>query len=460
VKHLALNMTQAAVLYEIATMAIDGHDQQTILDAIVQAVHDLAAARTTTLALAELDDSLVVIARCPAPTLSEPGEPLTAESSAPAQAISERRCIVVTDTVGVAPETSIRTCLAVPLIWQHEVLGVLTLTCVAPRALASEIVDIVGALTRQAAATVGTFRDRDDEIRLRAEAAEISRQFAEQAYHLERVQEQLIQTEKLAAVAQLVHGLAHQMNTPLSVVITNLTVLKQYSDVLAAVARAAHELLPALVADGPDGPSAALAAPLASAVQRADLAYTLEDLPELVKDSTTAAQRAAELVRNMGTFAQGKTGWPEGVEIQEVLEAAITLSSAGSSRTFPEVRREYGVTPPVLGFRTELAEVFQRLFTNADQALEDATGTITVTTSYADSGVAVRIHDTGHGIGAEDLGRVFDPFFTTRPASVGTGMGLAVCYGIITRHGGSIALESEPGAGTAVTVVLPAVALG
>ena len=110
----------------------------------------------------------------------------------------------------------------------------------------------------------------------------------------------------------------------------------------------------------------------------------------------------------------------------------------------------------MLGLTSELTELFLHLLINAAQALEEQPGTVTLTTAYTGGCVEVRIHDTGRGISAEQLPRVFDPFFTTRPVGGGTGMGLAVCYGIVARHSGSIAIESQPGAGTTVTVRLPA----
>ena len=111
----------------------------------------------------------------------------------------------------------------------------------------------------------------------------------------------------------------------------------------------------------------------------------------------------------------------------------------------------------MLGLTSELTELFLHLLINAAQALELQPGTVTLTTAHAGGCVEVRIHDTGRGIPAEQLPRVFDPFFTTRPVGGGTGMGLAVCYGIVARHNGSIAIESPPGSGTTVTVRLPAV---
>jgi signal transduction histidine kinase len=157
----------------------------------------------------------------------------------------------------------------------------------------------------------------------------------------------------------------------------------------------------------------------------------------------------------MGNFARRDTGGPKVVPVQEVLEAALNLAS-NPLKQRAQIVREYGDIPPVLGLTSELTELFVHLLINAAQALEEEPGTVTVSTADEPDSVVIRISDTGRGISAEHLPRVFDPFFTTRPPGCGAGMGLAVCYGIVARHGGSITLESQLGIGTIVNVRLPA----
>ena len=112
--------------------------------------------------------------------------------------------------------------------------------------------------------------------------------------------------------------------------------------------------------------------------------------------------------------------------------------------------------PAVVGNASELTQVFVHLLLNAAQALDERGGVVTVSTADENGQVAVRIADNGHGIPPETLARVFEPFFTTRPVGEGTGLGLAVCHGIINRHGGTIDIQSAPGGGTTVTVRLAA----
>lgn len=438
---LDLDAHQALSLYQVGRMVTASRDLDATLDAITGFAHQLTGASTAALAL--LDDGGLVLHAGRGSLGSSVGEPVELDHEVTARAIRERQPVLVAD----------RTSLTAPLIWEAEPLGVLTIACAPPCLLGPEHVALVGALAEQAAAAVRHARKAAEESRLRDESQAILRQFAEQHAQLERVQAQLIQNEKLTAIGQLVHGLAHEMNTPLSVVITNLSVLGRHADNLLAVAVAVQEVLPQLLADPL---AAALTGPLDTAVRGADLEYTLEDLPELLTDSTAAVQRVAELVRSMANFARRDTGGPGAVKIDDVLDAALTLASNPLKQCAMTVR-DFATTPPVLGLTSELTELFLHLLINAAQALELQPGTVTLTTALAGGCVEVRIHDTGRGIPADKLPRVFDPFFTTRPVGGGTGMGLAVCYGIVARHNGSIAIESLPGSGTTVTVRLPVV---
>ncbi|HLZ26799.1 MAG TPA: ATP-binding protein [Chloroflexota bacterium] len=437
---LDLDAPQALSLYRVGRLVAASQDLDATLQAITESTHALIGAATTRLALIE-DDGRLILRAAQGSADARLGEPLEVDHGVSAMALRERHAILLADMTAL-----------VPLIWEGEPLGVLVLALAGPNRLAPGHVALVEALAELAAAAVRHARDTAEEIRLREESQEILRQFSEQEAQLERVQEQLIQNEKLTAIGQLVQGLAHEMNTPLSVVITNLSVLGRHANNLFAVAVAARDVLPQLLAD-PQG--AALAGPLVTAVRGADLEYTMEDLPELLTDSTAAVQRVAELVRSMANFARRDTGGPSPVAVEGILEAALTLASNPLKRC-AKIVREFAEIPPVLGLASELTELFLHLLINAAQALELQPGTVTLTTTCADGCVEVRIHDTGRGISAEQLPRVFDPFFTTRPVGGGTGMGLAVCYGIVARHSGSIAIESQPGSGATVTVRLPA----
>lgn len=456
---VALDARQAITLYQVSKMVTASLDLDATLDAATEAAHRLTAAHATALALLDWDGSLVIrVAR--GPVQASVGEQLPTDHGYTAQALREGRPVLVPDisvAAGARPDMDehygVRCFLAVPLIWQAERLGTVTLAFTRPQALSESDVTLVAALAEQAAAAVAHARDYAEEQRLRAESEEITRQFVEQAQQLERVQQQLIQNEKLTAMGQLVQGLAHEMNTPLSIVIANLSVLGRYAETLTSIARAAQEVVPQLKADPL---AAALVAPLDAALHADDIDYIAEDLPALVEESSTGARRVADLVRSVGTFARRDGSGPQPVVLRDVMEAALNLAS-NALKQHAEVERTYADAPPVLGLSSELTQVFVHLLINAAQAVKEtgSRGTVWVRTMYEDEYAEVQVTDTGRGIPVDQLQRVFEPFFTTRSPGEGTGMGLAVCYGIIQRHGGWIGMDSRVGDGTTVTVRLP-----
>jgi two-component system NtrC family sensor kinase len=268
---------------------------------------------------------------------------------------------------------------------------------------------------------------------------------------LDPTAEQIAQGEKLAAIGHLAHGIAHELNTPLGVIISNLSVLKQYGESLATYAAVAQEAAVAL--DRGDAP-ALVAGKLRAAEKTADLAFVLDDLPGLAEDSAAGAQRMAAIVRSVATFAQSSTGQLTPVSIEEAVEAAATLTSNELKQRGALVKHFAGVAP-VMGQLGELTQVFVHLLLNAAQALEGSQGTITLETLQEPGQVVVKVIDTGHGMSADQMAEMFNPFFTTRPAGHGTGMGLAACHGIVARHAGRISVESGVGVGTTMTVRLP-----
>lgn len=447
------------LLYRLGKLVTANLDLNATLGAIVDAAHELTGADATAILLQDMEGSLVIrIGR--GVIASSTGERVSVQSSLAGRALATGRTVVVNDMLSASDRarpdldqrSGTRSYLASPLIWRNERLGVLTVGGGRPQMFEPSHVQVINELGEQAAVALAHARAYAEERRLRQEGEALVRQLSERTAELERLHQQLIQNEKVTAIGQLVQGLAHEINTPLSVVITNLSVLGRNTESLATIARVAEQTLPQLTADPL---SAALAAPLQAAVQSADLEYMLEDQQDLLRESTAASRRVAELIRSMSDFARRDTGGPKVVHVQQVLEVALNLAATPLKQR-AHIVREYAEIPPVLGLGSELTELFVHVLINAAQALEDEPGTVTVSTSSEPEGVVIRVSDTGRGIPPECLPRVFDPFFTTRQPGCGTGMGLAVCYGIVARHGGSITLESQPGVGTTVAVRLPA----
>jgi signal transduction histidine kinase len=403
-------------LYRVSKLVGASLDLDATLQAITDATHELTDAHQTALFLVDDQGGLELRAgRGLLSTLT--GQHLPADEGALGRALSERKVIVIDDILlepgRARPDLDehVRGYLVAPLIRRGEVLGAITTASTAPGALGRAEVVLVSELAEHAATAVVLARE---------------------AAQLERAQLHLVQNEKMTAVGQLVQGLVHEMNTPLNVVTSNMSVLSRYTTTLSTIARAS-----------------------AHASADDDLEFILDDLPALIEDSTTATQRVAAIVRSLGSLARHDRGSQAPVALDETIEAALTLAS-NSLKKNAHLVCNLAPVPAVLGHSSELIEVFVHLLINAAQALEEHPGTITVEMVYAAPWVIVRIADSGEGIAPDLQQRVFDPFFATRANGHGADMGLAVSRGIVSRHGGQISLESTPGVGTTLTVRLPA----
>ena len=232
-----------------------------------------------------------------------------------------------------------------------------------------------------------------------------------------RLQEQLIQSEKMSAIGQLIAGVAHDLNNPLASVVGFADFLSEAGDVPAS-----------------------LAEPL-----------------QVIRQE---AERAANIVRNLLTFARKQEGARRPTAIKPLLEATLALlrNQLMSLKVDAELEVEPGVSEIEMN-SNEITQVFVNLVNNAAQAIAAAGrpegGHIRVTARPWLDGVAVSIADNGPGIPEELAPRVFEPFFTTKPEGQGTGLGLSICQGIVKEHGGRITLEPGPGTGATFTVELP-----
>ena len=276
----------------------------------------------------------------------------------------------------------------------------------------------------------------------------LSRELALKNDDLVKTQSQLVQAEKLAAIGLLAGGVAHEINSPLAVIKSNLGRLKHYVDALLTFIRA-HDAL------GADAVGATKAlATLQSLKQEIDLPFITDDVVCLLAECGEGLGRVATIVRGLREFSRidVKETWAY-EDIHQALES--TLTGAGPELTARcEVRKEYGDLVPVQCMRSELSQVFRNLLVNASQAVV-AAGVITIRTGRQRSQVWIEISDTGQGITPADLPRIFDPFFTTQSVGKGTGLGLAVAYAIVQRHHGRIEVSSAVGVGTTFRIWLP-----
>jgi signal transduction histidine kinase len=272
---------------------------------------------------------------------------------------------------------------------------------------------------------------------------------------LQLVQAQLIQQEKLAGIGQLAAGVAHEINNPMAFIISNLEILRQYTDRLEQFVTFQEVALNDLVRDG--GKKAVAAEVVASVgnVRRSmKIDYVLGDTKDLIGETLDGAARVKNIVQDLQGFARSDQV-RKMVNINDGIEATVNVIGSELDNV-SAVTKDLGVIPLTNCNPGQLNQVFMNLLVNAAQAIESF-GEIRIKTWADDNNIFISVADSGHGIPAANINRIFEPFFTTKEVGKGVGLGLSVSYDIIRNHGGEIKVESEEGKGTTVTVVLPIV---
>jgi signal transduction histidine kinase len=184
-----------------------------------------------------------------------------------------------------------------------------------------------------------------------------------------------------------------------------------------------------------------------------DAEYLREDIGALLSESLEGLERVKNIVQDLKDFSHVSESDRQWANLERGLDSTLNLV-ANDLKYKAEVVKEYAGLPQVECLPSQLNQVFMNLLMNAGHAIAEK-GRITVRTGFDEHNVWVEVEDTGHGIKPENLGRIFDPFFTTKPVGKGTGLGLALSYGIVNKHGGTIDVKSEVGKGTTFRVALP-----
>jgi two-component system NtrC family sensor kinase len=273
---------------------------------------------------------------------------------------------------------------------------------------------------------------------------------AEQRVLIEKLKDahlQLLQSEKMASIGQLAAGVAHEINNPIGFVSSNLGTLRGYADALLKVVDA-YETLDTALAAHPQ-----LLRYIEEQKQLNELAYVRDDIRTLIAESIEGTTRVRNIVQNLRDFSHVDQGDWQQTNLHAGLDSTLSVAR-NEIKHKAKVIKDYGELPLVECLPSQINQVFLNLLVNAAQAITDQ-GTITIRTRADDAMVCVAISDTGSGMAPEVLAKVFDPFFTTKPVGQGTGLGLAVSFGIVEQHGGRIEVESTPGAGTTFSVMLP-----
>ena len=280
-------------------------------------------------------------------------------------------------------------------------------------------------------------------------------QLSQALSQLKRAQSQLIQTEKMSGLGQLVAGIAHEFNNPINFIYANLVYVNGYTEELLELINLYEKRYP-----DPE---------IKEHTEAIDLDFLTTDLPKVIGSMRSGADRVREIVQCLQNFSRLDQAGIKRVNIHEGIDNTLLIlqhrlhssgdSIEGNSLNI-EVIKQYGDLPLVECYPAQLNQVFMNIIINAIDELKNFKAQpnkqIIINTKVGERNeILIKIKDNGSGIPLQIQPKVFDPFFTTKPVGKGVGLGLTVSYEIIEQHQGKIKIISEPGQGTEVVIELP-----
>jgi signal transduction histidine kinase len=274
----------------------------------------------------------------------------------------------------------------------------------------------------------------------------------------EQTQAQLMQTEKMASLGQMVASVAHEIKNPVGCITCNFEFLSNYCNKLIEVL-AAYET-----------EVSEISVSLAELKEEAELDFILEDLPKILKSIEVGSDRLTKIVGGLQNFSHMDENHRKPADIHECIESTLIILN-NRLKSGIQVIKNYGYLPPVNCYSGQLSQVFMNIISNAIDALIDKVnerGTssktwqpqVEISTTVVEHSdaewVSIRIADNGPGISPAIQKRIFETFFTTKPVGKGTGLGLAISHQIVTqKHGGQLLMRSQPETGTEFQILLP-----
>ncbi|MBN3950509.1 MAG: GAF domain-containing protein [Nostoc sp. NMS7] len=274
---------------------------------------------------------------------------------------------------------------------------------------------------------------------------------------LQRTQSQLIQSEKMAGLGQLVAGVAHEINNPISFIYGNITYVNEHTENLFKLLKLYHKEYPKATGE------------IQKQAAAVDLDFISDDLPKILASIKMGANRISQLVLSLRIFSRLDEAGIKAIDLHEGIDSTLLILQhrlQSQSNSFAiEVVKQYGELPPVVCYAAQMNQVFMNILNNAIDALENSATSgkiidnpkIWIRTEVIEGDtILIWIADNGCGIPEMTRSRIFEPFFTTKQPGQGTGLGLSISYQIIVeKHGGNIKCVSEPGNGCEFWIEIP-----
>ena len=332
----------------------------------------------------------------------------------------------------------VRSLLCIPFRSNLGHIGAIAFFDSRPRTWENESLFLRSILTTLAAAI--------DRSNLLATDRAIEKTISAQAEMLVRerieAQNQIAQQEKMAALGQLIAGIAHEINNPLNFITANLTPTSNYAEDILKLAQLCRDRC-----SSPD---------VRDYAEEIDLDFLIEDFPKILNSMKQGCDRVSNIVKSLRLFSRGDLDRPTAFLLEQGLESTLAILQGKLKRGIT-VKRNYADLPTIDCYAGQLNQVFMNIISNAIDALENCENPeIEIATRLDKEKAIVTIKDNGMGIPDDVRSRIFDPFFTTKPVGKGTGLGLSISHQIVVdKHCGTLECFSELGRGTEFRITIP-----
>jgi len=365
-------------------------------------------------------------------------------------------------------KNKVKSILCIPIIHQGKQLAILYLeNSLIVGAFTADRLQILKLLSSQVAISLENaylYANLEEKVAIRTqELNENNQQLQRTLHELKVTQTQLIQTEKMSSLGQMVAGIAHEINNPVTFIHGNIRYIGDYTSDLLNLVSLYQEVYPNTISK------------ISSFIEDISLDYIKEDIPKIISSIKNGTERIREIVLTLRNFSRLDEADIKPVDIHKGIDSTLLIlqSRLQSKLGYPpiEIIKNYGDLPLVECYAGQLNQVFMNVLSNAIDAIErfnrdtmkngvlsnKHSSTITISTQIVNSDtVSISIKDNGQGIDAEVKQKIFDPFFTTKPVGEGTGLGLSISYQIVVnKHNGKIECISVPGKGAEFVIQIP-----
>jgi len=356
-------------------------------------------------------------------------------------------------------EKSVNALICVPLRVEERVLGAIAVGTSIPEAYKAEHLKLMRIFASQTAIAIEKALLYEQSNQATTQAQAQTNKLKQALSELQLAQTQIIQSEKMSSLGQLIAGVAHEINNPVNFICGNLKYIADYTQDLLDLLQEYQKTLPL-------PPQA-----LQSQLDNIDLEFMMADLPKLLDSMKLGSDRIVEIVQSLKNFSRHDETQIKAINIHDGINGTLMILrhrlKAGVRRPTIEVVKEYGELPLVECYPGQLNQVFMNILSNAIDALEELgireevggkeVLQITIRTQILDNDwVVIRIADNGPGMKDEIIQRIYDPFFTTKEIGKGTGLGMAISHEIVVeRHRGILKCRSQLGKGTEFWIQIP-----